>query len=249
MGMDRLRCSEVWGGVRDIELDVCTNGLRASVCSVACEGGKGGDIYYFSLCSHDMFTRIAVADVAGHGRAVSDISEWLYDSMHAKINSLDGHAVLADLNRLAAERGLEALTTAAVIGIYKRDAHAYCAYAGHHPALFRRVGEETWGELRGVPGPGDGVGLPLGIDPQVDYNQWQTPIAPGDRLVLYTDGIIEAPDSRGRPFGKERFRDVLHRAGGEKLADLRSAVFDEVRRHTGGRLSHDDVTLLAIDVL
>src|ERR1041384_444919 len=96
--MHRIRCSEVWGGIQDVELDVATSGLTVSLYSAACDGGKGGDVYYFSVCGSDKLTRIAVADVAGHGEAVSHMSQWLYDAPVGRINSFQGKAILPDLN-------------------------------------------------------------------------------------------------------------------------------------------------------
>ena len=68
--MHRLQCAEIWGGIRNQDTDVCSAGITASLFSGACDGGKGGDIYYLSVCNSDMLTRIAIADVIGHGRAV-----------------------------------------------------------------------------------------------------------------------------------------------------------------------------------
>jgi serine phosphatase RsbU (regulator of sigma subunit) len=43
----------------------------------------GGDIYYFGVCKGDTITRLAIADVTGHGEAVSEISQYVYDSLKA----------------------------------------------------------------------------------------------------------------------------------------------------------------------
>ncbi len=113
--MYRIRCAEIWGGISDEEQDVCSAGLVASLYSRACEGGKGGDIYYLSVCGKDNLTRIAVADVVGHGSAVSEVSDWLYHTLEERMNDTAGNGILADLNRAASARGIEAMTTAAVI--------------------------------------------------------------------------------------------------------------------------------------
>src|SRR5688500_14430771 len=94
--------------------------VDASLLSTACDGaGKGGDIYYFSVCDGDDLTRIVLADVAGHGLPVSDVSAWLYESMLRAMNTIAGDRVLSDLNEVATERGMTALTTAAVAGFYR----------------------------------------------------------------------------------------------------------------------------------
>ncbi|MEO8029168.1 MAG: serine/threonine-protein phosphatase, partial [Bryobacteraceae bacterium] len=108
--MQQIRCAEIWGGVSVVDLDVCTNGLTASILSTASGGKKGGDIYYFSVCSSDKLTRIAIADLRGHGEQVSHLSEWLYQSLEQRMNTLDGAGVLSDLNGLVHAHGFEAIT-------------------------------------------------------------------------------------------------------------------------------------------
>src|SRR5579863_1889097 len=115
MGEYRIRCAEIWGGVDSIDLDVATSALKASVYSKACEGSRGGDIYYFSVCGSDQLTRIAIADVQGHGEAVSTISRWLYELVRDSMDSLDATGVLTKLNALALDRGFDAASTAALL--------------------------------------------------------------------------------------------------------------------------------------
>ena len=79
----RLVCSGIWGGIRDRDQTISTDGLKASLYSSSCDGGKGGDIYYVGACKGCKLTRIAVADVVGHGQAVTDVSQFMYDSLTA----------------------------------------------------------------------------------------------------------------------------------------------------------------------
>lgn len=114
----RIWLASIWGGIAVVDSGVCTDGICASVLSTASGNEQGGDIYYFSVRSSDKLTRIAVADVRGHGERVSHLSQWLYEALEAKMNSLDGAGVLSDLNGLAHSHGFDALTTAAVVGYY-----------------------------------------------------------------------------------------------------------------------------------
>ena len=66
--MRRIRCAEIWGGVHNCDEDILTSGITASLYSAAADGGRGGDIYYLSVCSSDLLTRIAIADVVGQVR-------------------------------------------------------------------------------------------------------------------------------------------------------------------------------------
>ena len=244
----RLRCSEVWGGIRNEDMDASSAGVSASLLSLACDGGKGGDIYYFSVCDADMLTRVVIADVVGHGRAVSDVSEWLFHAMREQMNVLDGNAVLASLNRLAVERGLDAMTTAGVAAFYRADSRFYFSHAGHHEMLILRKGQRRWAPASLQAQVGAIAGLPLGVLAETDYPQAHMPLSSGDRFVLYTDGVIEAPSPDGELFGLERLLDVLNHHCDGTLPQTKHAILAALRAHTGGPLSHDDVTVLAFEI-
>ena len=243
-----IRYNEIWGGIRSDDLQASTDGLNASLYSRACDGGKGGDVYYFSVCAGGIFTRIAVADVEGHGRAVSEISQWIYDALAARMNSNEGHEVLADLNRMAVDHGYKAMTTAAVITFYRTDCKLYFAYAGHPPIFVHRKANPGW-EAVTLRERSTVANLPLGIEPDAPYDEQQVPLVAGDRLFLYTDGLIEAPDHQGDVFGTGRLLDTLEAGSGESFKGLKDAVLDALRRHTGGSLTHDDVTFMVVEVL
>lgn len=248
MNIHRLRCAEVWGGIKDIDQDVCSAGLNASISCTSSAGGRGGDIYYFSLCDDDRFTRIALADVTGHGEAAGELSQWLYDAMRERMNDLDGAALLSDLNRLATDHGFNAITTAAVIGYYQTDSNLHFTYAGHYPILVRRKGESEWTPARVPPKDSKFENLPLGVAPNAEYLQVSMPLCSGDRIFLFTDGLIEAPGLDDSLFGEERLKAVLRAADGSDLGRLKRSVIAELHKHTGGRLGHDDVTLMAVEI-
>ena len=81
----RLECKEILGGIRDKDIEVSAGKVIASIYSAACCGERGGDIYYFGVCKGDIITRLAIADVTGHGEAVSDVSQYVYDSLKAHV--------------------------------------------------------------------------------------------------------------------------------------------------------------------
>ena len=246
--MYRISCSEVWGGIQNRDLDACSATLMTSLYSGASDGGKGGYIYYVSVCQSDMLTRVALADVVGHGEGVSHVSQWLYDCLHEQMDDGDGGRILADLNRLVTARGMEAMTTVAVVGFNRADSNAYFSYAGHYPMLLRRRVEKRWQSVPLEKRAGELANLPLGVDPNVRYAQQFIPVQSGDRAFLYTDGVIEAPAADGDLFGEERLQAVLDEHGDGSLIELKGAVLASLRAHTGGALTHDDVTLLTLEV-
>ncbi len=246
--MYEIKCAEVWGGIRNQEQNVIAAGLTASLFSAACEGGKGGDIYYLSVCDGGELTRVAIADVVGHGSTVSEISQGLYDSLHDHMNDPDGGKVLAALNGLAVARGITSLTTASIVGYFTVNGAGFFACAGHLPTLVRRRGGDTWETIE-PDDPGDGfVNLPLGVVPDATYDQGIVKLQSGDRLLLYTDGVIEAPGPDGELFGQDRLHETLNRLADSSLPELKQGLLAAVREHSGGTLAHDDVTIMALEV-
>jgi len=92
------------------------------------------------------------------------------------------------------------------------------------------------------------MNIPLAIAPDTLYGQLSIPLAPGDRLFVYTDGITEAPSPEGDVFGYARLKNVLDANRKAPLSELKSAVLRAVRQHTKKGLSHDDATLIALEI-
>jgi sigma-B regulation protein RsbU (phosphoserine phosphatase) len=247
MAEHRIRCAEIWGGVDSIDLDVATSALTASVYSKSCEGSSGGDIYYFSVCGSDQLTRIAVADVQGHGEAVSTISRWLYELVRDSMDSLDATGVLTKLNALALERGFGAASTAALLSYYRGDRQLYISYAGHPPALAQHKQNGEWVPLMLDEGAGL-CNLPLGLMPNVTYSQKILPLEIGDRLFLYTDGITEYPNAAGEPLGSPWLVAQLRESGQQTLAEIKRSVLARLKAENAGGMNHDDITLMAVEI-
>jgi serine phosphatase RsbU (regulator of sigma subunit) len=109
--------------------------------------------------------------------------------------------------------------------------------AGHPPALVRR-GDGTVEE-------GVADGLMLGQFASIETTSAVLSLAPGDTLVLYTDGVIEARSPAGEFFGEERLVEVLRTTAGASAGTTSAAVESAVLRFTGGRAG-DDVALLVV---
>jgi len=243
----RIHCSEIWGGIRKIDTDVATRPVTTSLFSNPSQGGKGGDIYYFSVCDQDTIARIALADVSGHGDAVSRMSQWIYDGLTARMNDVETNGILADLNHLASGSGRKAFTTAVLLSFQVDSSTIYFSYAGHPPVWVRRQKDHLWRPLVEEPQT-EHTNLPLGMFPESTYDQKQLPLMSGDRLFVYTDGLTDAFSVRGEQFGAERLRSVLTDGDDDTLFELKQRVLAALRLHTGGTLGHDDVTMIAVEV-
>jgi phosphoserine phosphatase RsbU/P len=241
-----LVCSEIWGGTEAINQEVSTAGISASISSVAVGGGRGGDIHYLSYCTLDFLTRIAIADVRGHGESVALLSSWVYLALQAQMNTLAGDQVLSELNRKVHARGLDAMTTAAVLSYDRNQCRLHFCYAGHPPAMVwqRATG---WQRLENREET-ETSNLPLGVMAATEYEQGDVVLTGGDRFVVFTDGLLDAEDRNGEPFGAERLSRVLENEFAASISHLKRAILDGLLDHTNGLPLEDDLTLLTAEV-
>ncbi len=107
---------------------------------------------------------------------------------------------------------------------------------GHLPPIIRRAD----GSIEKASGAG---GAPLGILQGMRFGQEKLLLSPGDIVVLYTDGIVEAMNAADEQYGYARFTDVIRKAPPEPAA-LKDAVVADVSRFTGLSEQHDDLTLV-----
>jgi phosphoserine phosphatase RsbU/P len=242
----RIRCAEIWGGILAIDTEMTTAGLSASIFSTAHDGDRGGDMYYVSVCKWDYLTRLAIADLRGHGGQASRLSAWVYDSMQKRMNTTSGHKILSDLNGEVKSRGFDAITTAVVVGYHATKQKLYFSYAGHPPAYVQRAGRE-WEALALAPSTGP-TNLPLGILPKAKYDMDHIRMERGDKICLYTDGVTDCAGPDGEPFGDAGLADSLNRNAGLSPSDLKAAILGDLRLHLDGCPPDDDVTLLIAEI-
>jgi len=114
--------------------------------------------------------------------------------------------------------------------------------AGHPPALLYRRGRSDLAELF--------TGNPVsGVFPTASYDTKESELAPGDRLVIYTDGITEAYNADAEPFSPERLKEIIVSCAAMKMEALKKEVVTRCRRFTGKDAFVDDISLLMIDIL
>ena len=126
------------------------------------------------------------------------------------------------------------------------------SYSGHPLVLYQRADERVWFYARPPNRKGQSDGFPLNIPLAVDldtlYSQITIPMTPGDRLFAYTDGIIDAPNPEGVSFWLARLKDALDANSKAPLSELKLAVLKTLLEFTDKELTHDDVTLIAMEI-
>lgn len=186
---------------------------------------------------------IFIADVSGHGTPAAVLMAVTHAIAHAYPGPcMPPIEVMAHLNGLLARHytdGNGSFITA-FYGVYDPAARTLTySRAGHNPP--RHLS-------RGVVTAMDAVGsLPLGILPGTEYEEATLALAPGDRLLFYTDGITEAMDGAGALFGEERLDRILAAHAGDSHS-LVERLLAELRAFEGLRPAADDRTLLVAQV-
>lgn len=192
----------------------------------------GGDLYGFLAVEPERLG-ILVSDVSGHGVPAALIASMVKVALAAQAeHAADPAAVLAGMNRILHGNLERGFVTAAYV--YVDGGAATYACAGHLPPLVWRQAEGRVEELRQE-------SLPLGRFRRAEYRNGELRLAPGDRLLLYTDGVTEALSPAGELFGDERLGDLLAAS-----ADP-DAVLGRLAQWTGRRVGDpmdDDVTLV-----
>jgi len=189
----------------------------------------GGDYYDFLEFSGDRLG-LLVADVSAATRATFRAAA-LRGADPAEMLATGNAALTQDLERSGH------FLTAWVARIDPRTGELEFEGAGHPPALLVRADS-------GVVERHAGGGLPVGVEPGADYRIHRAVLNPGDVLLLYTDGLLEARDADDVAFGEERLIAALRAgasAGAEQVVD---GILAAIRAHTS--VQSDDRTLVAL---
>jgi sigma-B regulation protein RsbU (phosphoserine phosphatase) len=245
----RLACFEQWGGNRKAEFPIELPGLTGWVHSVPIEpDAGGGDVHYMSVCSQGRVSRIALADVAGHGPSASSVAERLRETLRAHTNNWDQSALMRELSDAFLEGSTQVqFATAAVLGFYVETSEMLFTNAGHPPPLWFRAREKKWELLQdSTPFAREIKDLPLGLIAGTNYSQTGVQLGPNDLLLLYTDGITEARDERGNDLGEKGLVDL---AGGAPVASpiaFAEGLLAGLRAFRGSAPRRDDETIVVL---
>src|SRR5262245_42927541 len=203
----RLRCAEIWAGNERTATLLELPGLLAWVyCVPTGPAEAGGDIHYVSVCPSCIVSRVALADVSGHGDAVRALADEVRALMERYLTALAQGALMRDLNRTI--QGLDGVhyATMVALGWHGRRGLLELSNAGHPPPCRFRAsrGEWDWLDRRRPSLPGRvPVGAPLGLLASVEYRRTVVKPEEGDLVLLYSDGVSEATNPDGEELGRD----------------------------------------------
>ncbi|MDP9120646.1 MAG: SpoIIE family protein phosphatase [Acidobacteriota bacterium] len=202
--------------------------------------GVSGDYYSVGTRGSGSECVLMVADVSGKGMAASLLTASLEAFSAGPIeDGLPPDEICAKLSRLLYQRTPPEKFATVFLGVLE-PASGILRYAnaGHNPPLLLRASGEIL-EL----GP---TGVPIALLPAAAYSAAEIGLAPGDTLVLYTDGIVEANNPEDVEYGQERLSAVCRRAHAEGGAALDEAIERDLEEFARGTPYADDRTLVIV---
>jgi sigma-B regulation protein RsbU (phosphoserine phosphatase) len=213
-------------------------GLDIAGKATACRT-VGGDYYDF-LKFPDGRVGLLIGDVAGKGMPAS----LMMSSLHARVHVLfeDGDDLAQKVTRLNKSTCQNCpdnrfITFFMTVADPATGELVY-ANAGHNPPLLVRAA----GGFEMLPGGG----VILGILPKAAYSEFHATMQPGDALVLFTDGVTEAPDPRGDEFGEDRLAALVASMLHRPAAEIVEAITTAVAEYTEGAPAADDITVVVV---
>jgi PAS domain S-box-containing protein len=203
----------------------------------------GGDYYdYYKISGYQSV--LLIGDVSGHGVAagtmVSAAKAGVYPLIHEGISNPSEILRLLNETMLAtAQQSL--LMTMACISVDARDGTLMFANAGHVLPYLWRHNQQHWEML-------EASGLPLGKNIDADYltSAIEVRMDVGDRLFLFTDGLVEEESPSGEAFGYERLEEILNQCGEIDAEEIKELIMQALAFHCETDAFSDDVTMMII---
>jgi len=198
----------------------------------------GGDYYDVVAIGPDTWS-LVVADVSGKGVSSALLASFLQGAFLSASSTTDIPEVLSRINTFLNDRAEHGKY--ATMFYSKLDSAGRLTYAnaGHCPPLLVRMS----GEIEKLDANSLPVGLVAGAPFVLDYRD----LRPGDRIVLFTDGVTEAQNDAGEFFGRKRLREAVQRADGADCAGLHAAIQQAILDFTAGAEQADDLTLVVVE--
>lgn len=204
--------------------------------------GICGDYYDIIPARKDRISFV-LADVAGKGMTSLMVMVMLRAMLRLTVNTTQSAAtILSWANRgIASETTIDHFASVALINYDGEQKKIQIATAGATPVLLYHA---ATGEMEKISQMSD----PVGVEKKTEYQDKDFAVETDDIIITYTDGVIEAPNSRGLQYSKERLLEVIvnnKHLSGKEIAEH---VKTDILKFTGVDNQHDDQTLLIIKV-
>jgi phosphoserine phosphatase RsbU/P len=201
----------------------------------------GGDLYDFLRYDADR-SGIALGDVSGKAAPAALYAALVSGIMRsAASQQLSPSQMLKSLNDALQERRLDSQYVAMLFAVWN-DANQtlQIANAGAVQPLFCRSGEVTTVNAEGIP---------LGMFPDVEYEEFSLSTQPGDSIIFFSDGIVDAQNASKDMFGNDRLVSVVRKNQHKPVGQLADAILNELSKFQGDVEHFDDETLVILRVV
>ncbi len=245
----RLSCGDTWSGSGATSGVMMLPGLEVWVQSVP-TGAAGGDVHYFSNCPECLVSRIALADVSGHGDDVVAFADALRHLMIKHLTALDQEALMRDLNQVS-RRALGSFhyATMLAIGWHSRRGLLVTTNAGHPPPLWYRAARRSWTWLDVDRSSVKPAGVPLGLLEDIQYFRRVIKPEQDDLIVLYSDGASEALNPAGTELEREGLLSLAEACAVQSAATFGTGLAQSLASFRGGGAAPDDQTVIVLRAL
>jgi serine phosphatase RsbU (regulator of sigma subunit) len=198
----------------------------------------GGDYFGYTSLPDGQWA-IAVGDVAGHGvPAALLMARLCSEARYCLVTNLIPSDAVHALNQQLSKQPFTFFITYAICVLDPMRHELTIVNAGHMPPLIRRANTGTVETLgAAITSP------PLGIEIDLEFRQVTVQLEPGDLVVLYTDGVSEAPNRDGQRYGFERIDHILKSS--TKAQSFVENLMADVRAFSQGVPQEDDVCVVA----
>jgi len=198
----------------------------------------GGDVYDFIPLSDDHLG-ILLGDVSGKGvPAALFMARLMSDFRFISLTEDDPKDILAKVNNILVKRSRRGMfVTLAFLILDTLKMRITYSSAGHLPPLLIKAD----GAVHRLESEG---GVPLGIAEDQVFGQDSVPLDPGDTILLYTDGVIEAWNSKKQEFGFNRLEKALKESSALSAKEIEKNLNERIMEFVGDTPQHDDLTYL-----
>jgi hypothetical protein len=244
---ERMQCMEIWGGNRAINKSFEAPGLDIYVHSTPYQDSQtgGGDIYYLTSCASGRISRFLLADVSGHGEAVSKIAVSLRDLLRDNVNKINQKQFVTQMNlefgNVADKSGF---ATAVVATFFEPKKSLSISVAGHPYPLYYRTSKRKWVHLDPAQDDKGLENLPLGVHEDSNYPGRKIVTEIGDLFLLYSDAFIEAVDKNNQSLGIGGVLGLLNEIGRPDVGEIIPLLRNKISGMAEGNLLEDDASLI-----
>ena len=203
----------------------------------------GGDLYDVYQISDKVFS-VMILDVCGHGVPAALITTMAKISFNTNTKkSKDPSEVVFNVNNELYDsiNGNGDYFTAFYGVIDMEKGMLYYSNAGHN-TIFLAHADGTMDQL-------ENNGPVVGVVKDLEFPSVGHQLKNGDRLVLYTDGVIEARDEQAALYGEERLMDIISKNMNSEVKDFTEHVFTDLQAFCGNSPRCDDIALFAVDIV